>query len=513
MRRWLSIILTVSILTSLAACGTSGDAYTPTGDGLSYEQEQTKPVQDSFEESTQKTLTLTYYPEKSLNPLESTDFTNRALLSLVYQGLFSVDRNYKLEPVLCERYSMSEDMLTYTFYVDPKATFADGSKVKAEDVEASLLAAQKSNYYGGRFLHVWSIALSEDGGVAITLDTPYENFPILLDIPIVKASQTEAPRPLGSGPYLFDASNRELCLRRRTDWWCQSDLIVTAPVIYLLEAESTTQIRDNFQFSDLTLVCANPGSDRYADYRCDFELWDCETGMFVYLAASESSYYFSDPQLRQALTYAIDRETLSQTYYRGFGVPTTLPVSPASPYYSQKLAERYEYAPERFSELVSQLTDPSVTLLVNSEDSLRLRMARSIADMLRETGMKVTTKELSGDSYLSALRNREYDLYLGQTKLSANMDLSAFFAPTGALSYGGLDDVAAYSLCLQALENQGNFLTLHQTVMENGLLCPILFYNHAIYATRGSLVKLTPARDNIFYYSIGKTMESAFIRN
>ena len=89
------------------------------------------------------------------------------------------------------------------------------------------------------------------------------------------------------------------------------------------------------------------------------------------------------------------------------------------------------------------------------------------------------------------------------------MDLSPFFYVDGALSYGGVNDVAAYSLCLQALENHGNYYTLHQTVMENGLLCPILFRSYSIYATRGLLTGLTPARDNIFYYSLGKTMEQA----
>ena len=121
-------------------------------------------------------------------------------------------------------------------------------------------------------------------------------------------------------------------------------------------------------------------------------------------------------------------------------------------------------------------------------------------------------KELSGSAYTNALKNKEFDIYLGQTKLSANMDLSAFFSSRGALSYGGVDDVAAYALCLQALENHGNYFTLHQTVMENGLLCPVLFCSRAVYASRGTLTGLAPARDNVCYYSLGRTMESALIR-
>ena len=103
-------------------------------------------------------------------------------------------------------------------------------------------------------------------------------------------------------------------------------------------------------------------------------------------------------------------------------------------------------------------------------------------------------------------------MYLGQTILSPNMDLSHFFSSSGNLNYGGIDDITVYTLCQQALENHGNYYTLHQAVMEQGLICPILFRSYAIYATRGLLTELTPARDNVFYYSIGKTMEEAFIR-
>ena len=147
---------------------------------------------------------------------------------------------------------------------------------------------------------------------------------------------------------------------------------------------------------------------------------------------------------------------------------------------------------------------------MNSDDSLRLRVARDIRDMLVDCGLQVQMRELSTNDYRYALLIRNYDIYLGQTKLSANMDLSPFFYNAGTLSYGGISDVGTYSLCLEALANHGNYYTLHQKIMEEGLLCPILFRSYAVYATRGLLSDLSPARDNVFYYSLGKTMDSAF---
>lgn len=511
MKRILCLVLSLVML-FLCGCGKAEEAYTPTGDAL-VPEDYTGPVIMQQEDENQS-LVLTYYPNVTMNPYTCTDFTNRALFSLLYQGLFSVDRDYNVEPVLCKQYSVSKDMMRYTFQLE-NATFSDGSVLTGQDVAASLLAAREGKYYKGRFLHITDV-IPSGNSVTITLDTPMEDLPLLLDIPIVKAGQVAVERPLGTGPYYLTASGSAASLQKRNDWWCTpASMQITATTIALARAESVTQIRDEFEFSDLSLVCADPCSDRYVDYRCDYELWDCENGMFLYMTFSKDSVVFDDPQIRAALTYAIDRETLATEYYRGFARAASLPASAQFPYYSQALANRYSYDPERFKQAVADadLVGATVTLLVNKDDSLRLRVARAIGQMLEEAGLVVVLSEQSGTAYTEALTYRVFDLYLGQTRLSPNMDLSAFFHTTGALSYGGVNDVAAYSLCLQALENHGNYYTLYQTVMDNGLLCPVLTGSYAVYATRGLVTELTPARDNIFYYSLGKTMEQAQIQD
>lgn len=510
MKRLLALLLCLCI----ALCGCAGQSgqYVPTGDGLSYDEDYTGPQNKPNTEEKVQDLSLPYYPDRSLNPYLCEDFTNRALLTLLYQSLFTVDRDYVIEPQLCKAYSVSKDLKTYTFSLE-ESTFSDGTALTAQDVVASLFAARESNFYKGRFLHITEIAALSNNSVAVSLDTPFENLPLLLDIPIVKADQVALDRPVGTGPYaLFTATGGE-SLRRRTDWWCSPTLPVNAETISLFVATSTTQIRDQFEFADLSLVCADPGSDRYADYRCDYELWDCENGIFLYLTTSRNSEVFSNDTLRAALTYAIDRDMLVEEYYRGFARSASLPASPLFPYYSQNLADRYKYDDLKFLEAVksSGAEGATVVFLVNSADSLRLRVARAISKMLTDCGLVVELKALKGNAYTEALKYRQFDLYLGQTRLSPNMDLSAFFATYGELSWGGVNDLGAYALSLQALENHGNYYTLHKLVMDQGLLCPILFRSYSIYADRGLLSDLTPTRDNVFYYSMGKTLEDALV--
>ena len=508
MKRITALLLMIILLIGLFGCAKEEAPYTPTGDAL-----------DGWEGSTvapptltEQNLTLAYYPTHTMNPYTCTEFTNRTIFPLLYQGLFSTDRNYEVVPILCDKYSVSQDMRTYTFYL-AEATFSDGTPVTPEDVVASLNAAKAGSYYGARFTHFVKIVATEDA-VVITLDTPMSDLLILLDIPIVPAEQVNDDQPIGSGPYVMDATLGGKRLRRSSLWWCKSDLVVTAAYIPLTDATSPSQIRDEFEFSDLGLVCADPGSDTYADYRCDYELWDIENGLFLYLGFHANSPLFVNEAIRSAVTHAIDRDYLISTYYRGFARKATLPASPMSPYYDATLAERYEYDKEKLTEALkaADLYGATITMVLNSGDTLRMRVGRAIAEMLRSCGLIVIVDEINASTFLWWIKTQPYDIYLGQTKLSPNMDLSPFFAKNGTLNYVGLADTTAYAMCMEALANEGNYYNLHKEVMDRGLICPILFRSYAVYATRGLVSQLNPTRDNVFFYTIGKTLADAKIK-
>lgn len=515
MKRYLSILLCLVLLMSmLAGCGATDapEAYVPTGDALEMENPNDEEIPEESEEEAEQSLSLAYYADRSMNPLETTDFTNRALMPLIYQGLFAVNRNYDVIPILCESYAISEDMKTYEFRIDPKATFSDGVPVMAEDVVASLKTAGKNSCYSGRLRFVRDVTVTEDGAVRVYLSQANENLPLLLDIPIVKADQVEEPNPLGTGPYVLAGSEYNRVLNRRSNWWCRSrDLLITAGQIPLVASTSTTSIRDAFEFDDVGVVCTDPGSDRYVDYRCDYELWDCETGIFLYLGINSKSSVFSTREVRQAISRGIDRDYLVDEYYQGFAVTAELPASPKSPCYAPTLAQHYAYDPLQYQDMISSVKGWTVRLLVNEADSFRVKVAHEISRMLSAGGLIVEVQSVPSDEYRYKLRNGEYDLYLGQTKLSPNMDLTPFFSENGALSYGGMDSAAVYSQCLQALENQGNFYALHQSIMDSGYLCPILFRNYAVYAVRGLVTDLEPARDNLFCYTVGKDIAETYL--
>lgn len=507
--RKLSILLCLCLL--LAGCA-GEDAYVPTGNGL---YDGTTPVTAPGQlNQEQQSFSLAYYADDGFNPYLCSGMTNRLVFGLLYQGLFSVDKDYNVEPVLCKSYSVSEDRMTYTFRLE-SATFSDGSYIRAEDVVASLNAAWESDIYKGRFWRIESIDSLSENSVTITTEVPYENLPILLDIPIVRKDQVGAEMPVGTGPYMLTQAAGSLTLQKRSGWWMHNvTLPVSAQSIPMRAAESAVQIRDWFEFEDLGLAYTDPGSASYVDYRSDYEIWDCETGIFLYLGCNEDRGVFANSQARAALTYAIDREKLLKECYNDFGMEAVLPASPNFPWYDEGLASQVTYDPGRLTDvLVEQgLTGRTVTLAVNKSDSVRLQAAQLIKQMLEDCGLRVTIEDNSTPYFVERLEAGNFDLYIGQTRLSPNMDLSEFFDEKGDLNFGGMEHSATYTMCEEALENSGNYYNLHQMVLRHGNLTPILFRTYGVYMERGLLDDLSPARDNVFWYSSGKSMEEALIR-
>ena len=187
MKKGISALLALVLcLGCFTGCARSIDnsAYVPTGNAILMEGEE--PEEETIAPDSQD-LTLAYYPDRSMNPLYGSDYTNRVVMSLMYQGLFAVDAKNNTTPILCSSYHITPDNRTWTIYLEPDATFSDGTRVTVQDVVASYEQARQNVYYKGRFTHIARVELSSDGGVDFFLDTPYQNLALLLDIPIVKA--------------------------------------------------------------------------------------------------------------------------------------------------------------------------------------------------------------------------------------------------------------------------------------------------------------------------------------
>jgi len=87
----------------------------------------------------QSTLRVVMHSDlKILDPVWTTAFIVRNHAYMIYDTLFALDGDLKIQPQMVEKYDVSDDKLVWTFTLRDGLQFSDGAPVTSEDVIASL---------------------------------------------------------------------------------------------------------------------------------------------------------------------------------------------------------------------------------------------------------------------------------------------------------------------------------------------------------------------------------------
>jgi ABC-type transport system substrate-binding protein len=71
----------------------------------------------------------------------------------------------------------------------------------------------------------------------------------------------------------------------------------------------------------------------------------------------------------------------------------------------------------------------SLKLIVCNESTVKAELANAVAEMLKEAGIEVNVSALSYGSFMTALENGNYDLYIAEMRLGADMDFTKILTP------------------------------------------------------------------------------------
>lgn len=164
------------------------------------------------------------------------------------------------------------------------------------------------------------------------------------------------------------------------------------------------------------------------------------------------------------------------------------------------------YAPEALAVQLEEqrLQGRELVLLVNSENTAKASAAQLIAYQLQAAGFAVELRQLPFDEYTAALARREFDLYLGETVLTADFDLAPLLGSSGALNYGGWwaegADWLIWSLQAASPEDEpAAAAALFALLEEQVPIVPIAFKNGSVLSQWGRLSRLSPVRGDVFY--------------
>lgn len=157
-------------------------------------------------------------PLRILDPVLTNAYITRNHGYLIYDTLFAIDTQGRPQPQMVDRWTVSDDKLSYTFTLRPGLKFHDGTPVTGDDVVASLARWEQRDPMGKRLAAAtqtmdspsadrFRIVLKQPFGLVLeTLGKPGSPVPFIMPRRIAQTPATEAIKEsIGSGPYRFDA--------------------------------------------------------------------------------------------------------------------------------------------------------------------------------------------------------------------------------------------------------------------------------------------------------------------
>jgi ABC-type transport system substrate-binding protein len=393
MRRPGLLGLVVIASTILAACGSSGGA-TSTG----------------TRQASMLTVAIGVDAD-TLDPMRQTTTTVENIVEMVAESLTTVDHDGRVQPGLATSWQESPDALSWTFALRTGVDFTDGAPFDAAAVKVNLdrIVDPKSTcpLCGALAKTVKAVDVVDPAHVRMTVGQPLaadvvtgllstQPYAILSPrtIPFGQPGYTKQEKPVGTGPYVLKerVPGDHITLVRNEDYWGRKPTYLQQ--VFKVVPDAAT--REALVRSAQAQVIVLPPISDLPSLRQD-------STVKVLLAASDRSIFFAintvdkqqpllqNPQVRQALNYAINRDAIIKSTLFGAADPATSTLA-SSLFGYCRVPNPYTYDPDLAKSMLQKANASNLTVTLVAPTGRYIQdfqAAQNIANDLRVVGVNV----------------------------------------------------------------------------------------------------------------------------
>ncbi len=299
-----------------------------------------------------------------LNPVLETRFDRANVL--IFEGLVGFDA--KLEPVprLAESWEQSNEGKTITFRLRKGVKWSDGTDFTSKDVAFTVeqirnpeLRTLWRTYFSG----IESVKTPDDLTVVVNYSKAYA--PALVSwsvgiLPAHKFADTDfatAPantEPVGTGPFKLTRWEQggRMLLARNDKWWNGKAGLSNIELVFGVEDKLAALKKGDLDFANIPDIGRWASEAQLPDFLDNFEQTTSVESIFRLIAWNGTKAPFVKPEVRQALTHALDRERVVQDVLLGEGQLLSAPFF-ANMYGADSSIAPHAYNLERAEELLS----------------------------------------------------------------------------------------------------------------------------------------------------------------
>lgn len=290
------------------------------------------------------------------------------LNSVLHRGLVQYDKTGAVVPALAESWE-EEGAQTFTFHLREGLTFHDGSDLTSEDVKASL--EHMSNPDSVAKLYpaakgISSIETPDDETIVVSLAAPDAAFlSYMADVSgaILPSEEvgSDGPTYIGAGPYEYVSYEKgtSFVVEKFDDFYADDEPSYETIEFNIIPDQAA---RDNALLSGSVDMTSFVGWNSYDQVESAGNLTlDATEGPFMYLIfnTTENSP-FSNPKVREAVAWAVDRDAVVDAALGGVGAPLSgMPIPEGSEFYNAEQANYYTQDVEKAKALLAEAGYPN----------------------------------------------------------------------------------------------------------------------------------------------------------
>lgn len=363
---------------------------------------------------------------QNFDPIIPTDNMSIWTMLLIYDTLIRVgpDGN-SLEPGLASSWTHSDDGLTYTFTLRD-AKFHDGSAATADDVVYSLGRAlnDKNSQWAFIFPAGATFTATDPKTVTVALPKPWAPFEADLALfsagIISKAAHTAQgdnlfQHPIGTGPFVFDSWDKgnQVVLKKNPNYWDTGKPYLDDLTFKVLTDANARMLQ--FQGGDLDIVTSVPYSQvQSLKSNPDLTFHDESVARIDYWGINVTKPNLSDVKIRQAMNYAVNKDTIIQNVLFGAGqlANTYLPLM----YGHDDSVPGYPYNLDMAKQLMAQSSAPNgfdVELILATGDPVGQQIAQLVANDLKAININLKVTQLEPAARRERRNKFDFELLSG----------------------------------------------------------------------------------------------------
>ena len=363
---------------------------------------------------------------------------NLPMYRQLYNTLVTYDAQLNVQPQLAESWEYSEDRLTLTFTLRQGVTFHNGREFVADDVVKNIERAKDdtlSHSVLGYTRPISAVTAVDPYTVQFTFSEPANAIWDLLTVLGIVAPEAFATpnitQPIGTGPFAFVEWNpgQEARFQKYAGYW-QSGLPYLDEVVVRALPDQQAAVA-NLEAGELDIIQGVPLNEvpRLQESSDLAIVLGTEASQFYTFYNNTARPPFDKKEVRQAMSHAIDRQTIVDTVLFGVGKATQTPFPEWSLAYNPAHVDYFPFDLDRAKELLTQAgyADGFETTVVTISDSSELRnMAQIIQADLAKIGVTLTINDVTSADWGQLWPAKDYDTLIASAGFS-HKDPSTLF--------------------------------------------------------------------------------------